>query len=302
MWRPPDPVIENDMSQATPETSVEMPAGFDPEESAQLRAVAIAAAMAVAPGLKAAFRSKMVVDFKNDLRDIVTEHDRAAEVAITEHLLAAVPQSEVLGEEGGLRGSGPVRWYVDPIDGTANFARGLPNWCISIGAVVDGQIVAGVIVDPMGGNVFSADLRGAYLNDAPMRSNAAQEARFATLISSYPAARDFAADGKAAALEDFGQLVEGFSSVRRNGSAALGLAHVAAGWADAAAGFGINAWDVTAAVLILRQSGGRYLPFAYGQTPAAEPAFVHPGYIAIGGGGDYPFLSQTWARIAASRS
>lgn len=106
MWRPPDPVIENDMSQTTPETSVEMPAGFDPEESAQLRAVAIAAAMAVAPGLKAAFRSKMAVDFKKDLRDIVTEHDRAAEVAITEHLLAAVPQSEVLGEEGACVAAG----------------------------------------------------------------------------------------------------------------------------------------------------------------------------------------------------
>lgn len=269
--------------------------------SAHLREVATSAARAVEAPLRTAFRSEMAVDFKKDLRDIVTQHDKAAEDVIVAHLLEAVPDSEVVGEEGGSRGQGAIRWYVDPIDGTANFARGLPNWCVSIGAVIADQIVAGVILDVMGGNLFSADLNGAYLNDAPMQSNAAAEAKYATLISSYPAERDFRADGRAAALETFGDLVETFSSVRRNGSAALGLAHVAAGWADGAAGFGINPWDVTAAIFILRQAGGSYHPMAYGEGATTEPAFEHPAYVALGRGADYPKLIARWDAIARAR-
>ena len=93
-------------------------------------------------------------------------------------------------------GTGRIAWYVDPIDGTANFARGLASWCVSVGAVVGGEIVAGAIVDPVGGNVFSADLGGAWLNGAPIRSRAVPDERRATLITGYPVARDFRLDGR----------------------------------------------------------------------------------------------------------
>lgn len=269
--------------------------------SRHLRGVAISAGLAVQSQLIAAFRSTMEIDFKKDWRDIVTVHDKAAEEVIAAHLLTAVPASEVVGEEGGTRGSGPVRWFVDPIDGTANFARGLPNWCVSIGAVKHKEIIAAAIVDPMGGNIFSADLTGAWLGERPMRSEAAKTEKFATLISSYPAARDFDADGRTEALETFGILVESFSSVRRNGSAALGLAHVAAGWADCAAGFGINPWDVTAAILILRQAGGRYKPLHYGPSPAPAPDHYGPAYCATGAGAQYTGLSSLTSAIAARR-
>ena len=139
---------------------------FDHGQSRALRLTAIAAAKSVAPQLKDAFRSDMDIEFKKDRRDIVTAHDKAAEFAICAHLSAAVPDSSFVGEESGVHGAGGIQWFIDPIDGTANFARGLPSWCISIGAVYEDQIVAGAIVDPMGGNVFSADLMGAYHGEA----------------------------------------------------------------------------------------------------------------------------------------
>jgi myo-inositol-1(or 4)-monophosphatase len=235
---------------------------LDHGQSRALRLAAIAAAKSVAPQLKDAFRSDMDIEFKKDRRDIVTAHDKAAEVAICAHLSAAVPDSSFVGEEGGVHGAGGIQWFIDPIDGTANFARGLPSWCISIGAVCEDQILAGAIVDPMGGNVFSADLMGAYHGDAPLRSHGTSDEGLATILCSYPSARDMLQDGRGVALDRFGGLVETYSAVRRIGSAALGLAHVAAGWADGAANFSINAWDITAGILILRQAGGRF--FAVG--------------------------------------
>jgi myo-inositol-1(or 4)-monophosphatase len=274
----------------------------DPGYSAHLRNLSIQAALAVQDSLKSAFRSSMDVGYKKDRHDIVTVHDKAAEDQIRSYLSAAVPDSEIIGEEAGRRGQGALQWYVDPIDGTANFARGLPSWCISVGAVLEDNIVAGAIIDPLGGNIFSADLRGAYLGDGLMRSNAAGDEKSATLITSYPSARDLQIDGAGAALDRFGTLVETYSAVRRSGSAALGLAHVAAGWADAGAGFGINPWDVTAGILILRQAGGTYTPLSYGDATHDEADHHCPAYIATGEGAGYPVLRSVASSVVAGRS
>jgi myo-inositol-1(or 4)-monophosphatase len=274
----------------------------DEDQSVFLRQTAISAAQSVENQLVHAFRSAMDLEFKVDRRDIVTVHDKAAELAICSYLKARVPDSSFIGEEGGRKGDGAIHWYIDPIDGTANFARGLPNWCISIGAVCEGRIVAGAIVDPMGGNVFSADLVGAYLGDAPLRSVANQDEGLATLLCGYPSARDIVLDGRVTSLDRFGALVETYSAVRRSGSAALGLAHVAAGWADAAAGFSISPWDVTAAILILRQAGGRYIPFGYGETPDGAADYLYPAYVGIGAGTECPTILGVASSIASGRA
>lgn len=270
--------------------------------SAELLEVAQQAALKVGDPLRTAFRSAMAIDYKVDMHDIVTVHDKQSEATIRDHILERVTDSTLLGEEGGSVGNGRVHWYVDPIDGTSNFARGLAFWCVSIGAVVEGEVVAGVIYDPIAGHLFTADLSGASLNGRRIRSTAVAEEARATLITGYPVARDFRLDGKDQALASFGTLAETFSTLRRPGSAALSIAHVAAGWCDAAVGFGVNPWDVTAAVLLLKQAGGSYEPLPLGKVAAGTASHLCPGYIALGQGADYPTLQRIARQISERRT
>jgi myo-inositol-1(or 4)-monophosphatase len=263
---------------------------------------AIAAARCAAPELLAAFRGEMQVDFKRDRHDPVTEHDRRAEAMIRDLIFRDVPGSTFMGEEGGTTGTGAVHWFVDPIDGTSNFARGLPFWCTSVGAVCDGEILAGAIYDPVTETLFSASQAGAWVNGRPMRSRAVADEAQATLICGYPVTRDFRQDGRTEALAHFGTLTQTVATLRRPGSAALSLAHVAAGWVDAAAGFGVNPWDVTAGILLLEQAGGRYIPYPQGVVAATAAAHLHPGYLALGAGADYPTLEAVAAEISAGRA
>jgi myo-inositol-1(or 4)-monophosphatase len=260
------------------------------------------AALSVGAPLREAFRSAMEVDHKTDFHDVVTRFDREAEATIRAFLLAECPDSLVVGEESGESGAGAIRWYVDPIDGTSNFARGIAFWCVSIGAVIGDEIVAGAVYDPIAQNLFTADRVGAWLNDRPIRSHAAAEESRATLITGYPVARDLRIDGREVALERFGVLAETFATLRRPGSAALSIAHVAAGWADAAAGFGVNAWDIAAAALILRKAGGTYRPLPLGKVQPSAPDHLHPGYVALGEGARYPTLAAIADAISQGRA
>lgn len=261
-----------------------------------------AAARHVGPMLRRAFRSQMLVEFKADRHDPVTEHDRRAEEMIRDFVFREVPDSTFMGEEGGSIGQGAVQWYVDPIDGTSNFARGIAFWCVSVGAVIDGRIVAAAIYDPVADLMFTGGSSGARLNGRPIRATATPSEVRATLITGYPVARDLRLDGREVALARFGMLTETFATVRRTGSAALTLAHVAAGWTDAAAGFGINPWDVTAAILILRQAGGQYLPYPMGKVAPDAPSHLHPGYVAMGEGAVYPSLIRFATDVSHARA
>ncbi|MBY3022212.1 inositol monophosphatase [Rhizobium leguminosarum] len=272
------------------------------KRSRRLMEIAKGAAVAVREPLLQAFRSNIDVDYKVDLHDVVTIHDKRAEATIRAYILEHEPNSAIMGEEGGQTGSGGIQWYVDPIDGTANFARGLAFWCVSIAAVIGGEVVAGAIFDPVSGMMFTADLAGADLNDRPLRSRAVAEEAHATLITGYPVARDFRLDGREIALANMGELVETFSTLRRPGSAALSIAHVAAGWVDAAAGFGVNAWDVAAATLILKNAGGRYEPLTLGKVPVGAADFLCPGYVATGEGAHYPTLERVARSICENRA
>lgn len=254
------------------------------------------AALGVEAQLKAAFRSAMALDIKRDFHDIVTEHDRASEERIASVIFREVPDSAMVGEEGGRRGGGSVVWYVDPIDGTSNFARGIAQWCVSIAAAVDEEIVAGVVFDPMAGNLFAASLDGAWLNGRPIQARAYPGERQATLLTSFPNARN---------INDFGAMVHGcqaellraFQATRNLGSGALNLAHIAAGWADATLGLSTNPWDVAAGILILRQAGGVYRGLDGGD--GSEPAHLAPDYFATGAGANYPTLERVARTVSA---
>jgi hypothetical protein len=112
----------------------------------------------------------MEVDYKRDNHDLVTRYDRLAEDRIREAILERVPDSVIVGEERGTEGSGDIRWYVDPIDGTANFVSGFAYFCTSIGAVVDDQLVAGAVLDPIANNLFTADLTGIRRDQTVQRA------------------------------------------------------------------------------------------------------------------------------------
>jgi myo-inositol-1(or 4)-monophosphatase len=266
-------------------------------ESRQLMEVAEAAALGVAPMLMAAFRSAMEIRTKRDAHDIVTEHDRASEAAIAAAIRAAVPGSVIVGEEGGRRGEGRVTWYVDPIDGTTNFARGLPTWCVSIAAEVEGRVVAGVVHAPVTGETFRADLSGAWLGDAALAAPARPREAEAVLLTSFPVARHYAALGEAA-FAPHRALAEAFLSLRDPGTGALQLAWVAAGWADATLGFMTNPWDIAAGALILERAGGRFVALSGGET--ADAAQHADDYYGVGAGARYPTLDRV-ARQVSSR-
>lgn len=265
------------------------------DESRHLRSLAERAARSVGDQLRAAFRSPMDKDFKRDAHDIVTLHDKAAEEKIVKVLLVDCPDSVIVGEEGGTRGAGRVEWHIDPIDGTSNFARGIALWCVSIAAVVDNTTIAGVVFDPVSGNLFHADLTGAWLGDDPIHVHAAGDEMRATIVSSFPNAKDTWLFGSTA-FDAQARLIEAFQAVRNLGSGALNLAHVAAGWADATMGFYTNSWDIAAGGFILRQAGGKF--YALERGLPVEPYFSAPDYYAIGGDVTYKTLSgvmQEWS-------
>ncbi|MGP4023936.1 inositol monophosphatase family protein [Actinomadura sp. 3N407] len=255
----------------------------DVPASRELAGIAELAARTTGDRLRTAFRSRPEVDTKRDMHDPVTEHDRAAEEMIREVLGEQTPGSVVVGEEGGTRGdSGDLRWFVDPIDGTANFAVGLPFFCVSIAAVAGDELVAGVVYDPVRDDMFTASLNGATCNGEPIESRGAAEDRTAVIATSYPSPRDLHGD-REETLRRYGRVVDAFATVRRPGSAALTLAHVAAGWTDIAYDSSINAWDVAAGLLLVRQAGGTYLPL--GGKPGGHDWHA-PGYLACVGGFD----------------
>jgi myo-inositol-1(or 4)-monophosphatase len=257
------------------------------DESVALLGTATRAANSVKSQLRSAFRGPMSKDFKRDRHDIVTVHDTASERQIVSVILGEVPDSTIIGEEGGASGGGRVHWHIDPIDGTSNFSRGLAGWCVSIAAAIDDEVVAGVILDPCSGDLFSADRSGARLNGAPLVSAAAPDELDATIVSSFPNAKDLALFGDDAMVAQL-RLLRRFQAVRNLGSGALNLAYVAAGWADATMGFTTNSWDIAAGSFILEQAGGSFFGYRSGRPTA--PKHRASDYFAVGAGGSYPTL------------
>ena len=269
------------------------------QQAIELAEVCRGAATSVAAGLREVFRSNMDVEYKRDVHDQVTEHDRACEAAITDFLISRWPGARVVGEEFGAAGDGDVTFYIDPIDGTTNFVQGLAFFCTSVGAAVNGKLVAGAIYNPISDELFSADAEDAWLNGEKLVAKDALPAGAATLITGYPTAADFQADGELAG-EIFADLVENFSSLRRTGSGALGLCHVAAGWTDAVLNASTSPWDVAAGIQILRNAGGFYQPLWYSRERG--PIQDAPAYFATGPGGDYPALTRAAEKIVENRT
>ncbi len=202
-----------------------------------------------------------VADTKSSDVDVVTLADRSAEELIRARLLAARPDDSVLGEEGDdVTGSSGVRWIVDPIDGTVNFLYGLLEFSVSIAAEVDGEVVAGVVLDAAKDRVYQAFLDpglpgggSATRDGAPIavRGPAPVAQRLIATGFSYSAEKRSV---QAAAVARMLPLVR---DIRRHGSCALELCHVAEGALDGYVEEGVNLWDYAAGDLVARLAGAR---------------------------------------------
>jgi myo-inositol-1(or 4)-monophosphatase len=216
--------------------------------------VAIAAAEAAGEVLRGDFGGEQAVRYKGEV-DLVTEVDERAERVIGELLREAFPGYGMLAEEGGrLPGEDDSRWIVDPLDGTTNYAHGLPIFAVSIALERADEVVLGVVHDPIRGETYVAERGGgATLNGEPIRVSDTEEPIRALLVTGFPYDR---AD-MPAALELFGRLTMLTQGVRRLGAAALDLCYVAAGRLDAFYERGLHAWDIAAGGLILEEAGGK---------------------------------------------
>ena len=210
-------------------------------------------------------------------QDIVTAADIAVERMIVSTLRDAFPGDSFLGEEGG-RSNGAADaacWVIDPIDGTANFARNLPHWCVAIAVVVAGRTELGVIFEPVSDALYAARRgAGATCNGTPLRVSSTVDAANAMVDVGYSSRTPAAAYGALTA----GLLQRGMSVINC-GSAALGLARVADGRLDGYAERHLYAWDALAGLLLVEESGGRVNAFLAGnaltagnETIAATPA------------------------------
>jgi len=212
------------------------------------------------------------VDFKGP-HDYLTATDQEVERLVVARLGALFPADAFLGEEGGGSpgsGLGNHVWVIDPIDGTENFARGIPHFCVSIAFVVEGATTLGVVYDPMRDALFTARAgQGAFCNGAPMRVSTVTDPGRANIEVGWTKRRPMA---------DYLQLLQSVTdtgaSFRRVGSGTLGLVYVADGRLEGYVEHHINSWDAIAALLMVREAGGWTNDFLAGDGLTAGNAVV----------------------------
>jgi myo-inositol-1(or 4)-monophosphatase len=208
------------------------------------------------------FERGVVTEYKGEA-DLVTEADRASEKLIVERLRARFPTHGVFGEEGS-RGQmeSEYRWYIDPVDGTTNFAHGYPVFCVSLGlehrpaglaADRDGEMVAAVIYDPTRNELFVAEKgKGAYLNGRRMHVSRSATVAESLLATGFPSRKRHENPN----LQYYQEITLRSHGVRRAGSAAIDLAYVACGRFDGFWEFNLNPWDTAAGFLLVTEAGG----------------------------------------------
>ncbi len=225
--------------------------------------------------------------------DLVTAADRASEQLIVKRLHERFPHHGVVAEEGGRAElDSELRWYVDPLDGTTNFAHGYPAWNVTLALARRGEVIAGVVFDPLNRELFAAERGGgARLNGAPMRVSKAPVLNDALVATGFPSRKRH----QNVNIHFYYQLAMATHGVRRGGSAALDLAYTACGRLEAFWEFGLNPWDMAAGTLLVQEAGGR----ASGMQ--GEPLDVHGRYVLADNGLLHEELLQMFAEIFQGR-
>jgi myo-inositol-1(or 4)-monophosphatase len=234
------------------------------------------------------FGRALRVSNKGDI-DLVTEADLAAERLIVERIRSHHPRHAILTEESGdvisLGDAGSAfKWIIDPLDGTTNYAHGYPVFCVSVALEHEGSVVLGVVYDPTRDELFAAERgEGATLNGRSLRVSETGDMNEALLCTGFP----YDVRDRGDFARHFRNFIMRAQSVRRDGSAALDLAYVAAGRFDAFYEEGLRPWDVAAGVLLVEEAGGRVThydgsPFRIYTPPlAASNGLVHEAMLEV---------------------
>jgi myo-inositol-1(or 4)-monophosphatase len=212
-----------------------------------------------AGSLLLSFFGKVAIEYKGDV-DLVTQADRSSEKLIVERVRAQWPEHDLLGEEGSRRETGSdFRWYIDPLDGTTNFAHGYPVFCVSLALEHKGERVAGVIYDPCRDEMFAAAKgSGAQMNGQAIHVSKTAKLAESLIATGFPSHKRH----KNPNIHFYHQLTLRSHGVRRAGSAALDLCYVASGRYDAFWEFNLNPWDTAAGVLLVEEAGGKVTSFS----------------------------------------
>ena len=200
------------------------------------------------------FLQHVAIELKGE-HDVVTVADRTSEQLVIERLRANFPTHSIVAEEsGGHSGSSDYCWYVDPLDGTTNFAHGFPMYNVSIGLERKGELVTGVIFDPERDEMFTCERgSGAFLNNQAIHVSHVPRLDDALVATGFPSRKRH----QNVNVHFFYQLAMITHGVRRAGAAALDLAYVACGRLDAFWEFGLHPWDMAAGILLVTEAGGR---------------------------------------------
>lgn len=235
-----------------------------------------------ATSLKSESERHVRIEYKGDV-DLVTEADRRSEALIVERIRARWPDHDILGEEGTHTATGSAyRWYVDPLDGTTNFAHGYPVFSVSLGLTRGTELIAGVVYDPLRDEMFAAEKgSGAWLNERRVSVSPVTTLAESLLGTGFPSRKRH----KNPNIYFYHHLTLRSHGVRRAGSAALDLACVACGRYDGFWEFNLNPWDTTAGVVLVEEAGGVVTDFHGGKFDlasrqvCASNAHIHPALL-----------------------
>lgn len=203
--------------------------------------------------LRAGYNKEHQVNYKGVI-DLVTEVDHQSEAFLLGEVRGKYPDHHIFAEESGIiQGSDQHIWYVDPLDGTVNYAHHIPIFCVSVAYALGGMLQLGAVYDPMRDEMFSAERgKGATLNGQPLQASAVTELQKSLLVTGFPYDAWNTEQDNFANFVHFGKLTQG---VRRLGSAALDLCYVASGRFDGFWEMSLKPWDVAAGGLICREAG-----------------------------------------------
>jgi myo-inositol-1(or 4)-monophosphatase len=257
-------------------------------EVAELREVCVEAARRGGAVLRERWGTQRTIELKGGI-DLVTDADRASEAAVLGFLRSRMPEAAILAEESGASGggAGELRFFVDPLDGTTNYAHRVPHFAVNVAVADASGLAAGATYDPLRDELFSAARgQGAFLGEAPLRHSGRDVLIGSLLVTGFPydihQHHDFP-------LRLFGAFLRKARAVRRFGSAALDLAYVAAGRFDGFWEQRLKPWDVAAGIVIAREAGALVTDLGGGQgmlesgdIVAAAPALHAPMLEVIG--------------------